>query len=515
MTQTEIINKVKDALYKKLSYTSQDYNAIINDIINVFKDSTGLGSGLTTRWDNISESDIMFIFMSILAAHKDILNYMLDYRVLEGYMSTAKERQSVVRIANSFGYKIPSFKASRALIKLTSYDDNLAENDVVIENFKVFADDSGVAWTYIDNTTDSVTIGKDDTIEVFQGSPSYLGLHIENFSEKNRTHIISNQSIAIGNNYNSKGCSKLSVTLGESSVIEFTEVDNIYSYNGTEDYVYELNVDPQGITYIRLPMTLDITPFEGKTIDFTYLVTSGASADVIDSISAQLNDIADDLREVTFTLSSSDEFIQGSDAYTIDEIRSNFKSYYASSSTLVTLDDYKNFILNIQKVVPNIEKCLIIDKQYDTNLGLGDSAMGLLDIAIYVLKADNAELTSGEEDDLIAELNTKTISGVSLYINENDSLHTNQLASQDIYVELDGTVTVDIATLISDYVEAKGIGATLTSEELNTLLSDNGYTFYGKILIGTSDVSITDTEITLEYYQYPLCPIDNVSEKAV
>ena len=73
---------------------------------------------LSSNWNNISEADIIFIMLSLMSAHKDILNYMLDYRILESYMSTAKERASLVRIANSFGYKIPSYKAAKANLML-------------------------------------------------------------------------------------------------------------------------------------------------------------------------------------------------------------------------------------------------------------------------------------------------------------------------------------------------------------------------------------------------------------
>ena len=54
-----------------------------------------------------------------MAAHTDILNYMIDYRILENYMSTAKERASLVRIANSVGYKIRSFRPAYATFKVT------------------------------------------------------------------------------------------------------------------------------------------------------------------------------------------------------------------------------------------------------------------------------------------------------------------------------------------------------------------------------------------------------------
>ena len=110
--------QLKEKIYKHLSYTSQDYESILGDIISLFR-----SQDLNTEWDNLSEADPIFILMHLLAAHKDILNYMLDYRVLETYALTARERASLIRLARSVGYKIPGLVPSYANYATNIYLD--------------------------------------------------------------------------------------------------------------------------------------------------------------------------------------------------------------------------------------------------------------------------------------------------------------------------------------------------------------------------------------------------------
>jgi hypothetical protein len=497
------INAVKDAIYKKLSYSSQDYNAIIADIIKQFTGRDIINgsvstTSLTTKWDNISEADIMFIFMSLLAAHKDILNYMLDYRIQETYMSTAKERQSIVRIANSFGYKIPSFKAARALMTVNSV--GLEGGSFIVNSFSTFIDDNGVSWTYIGEDTEIVS---GDTIELFQGAPSELNTTLSNFSTGSLEHIITDQNVAIGNNYSALGCSKLYVIAGEE--IYFTEVDNIYSYTGSDDYVYELRVDTAGIVYIKLPRTIDFSSIENEVAVFKYIVTSGADISTASGITASLVDSVSSISyDVELVLTSSADFTAGSNEYSVDQIREDFKHYYASAASLITIYDYKNYILNIQRVVPDIEKCLVVDIQDDTAGGTG-SGMDALEIGIYVLKTDNT-LLGTDEATLLADLNTHKMSGIALFINDDNK--TNAIEGVDIYVDITGTVTNEIETLVSEYVSLKSFGETVTAIELYNMLKENGYDFYNKISVGVVESPI-DTEVILQYYQYPVCPVDS------
>jgi hypothetical protein len=467
--QINIINAVKDKIYKKLSYTNQSYNEIILDIIDLFKDP----NKLNTKWDNISEADIMFIFMSILAAHKDMLNYMIDYRSLESYMGTAREDQSIKRIANSFGFKLPSYKAGRALVELQA-------GTITLTKFQSLIDSSGVVWTYLGDDKTVTTESGDRAIELFQGTKfSVDNIDPRNFTNNStRTHKISNKAVAIGNTYNNTSCSLLYSANGtEEDTIVFTEVDSIYNYNG-DDEVYELFVDTIGETCIKLPYNIDISTLPSNSkFNFRGLITSGDFVDGIDIIETE-----------DYTLSPViGEFYRGANPPNKDIIKDLFKNYYNVTNTLVTLYEYKNYILNKQKFIPGISKCLIADIQHDTSGGEGSSLGEVLNIGVYLLKDDNEELgISDDTEGLLEDLQNRTVSGLTIHINnmgESEGSPVEPLTEVPIEVQLAGSVDINIKEIVIDYINSIGIGGQLSQKGISDALSAEGYNFYGKVTL--------------------------------
>jgi hypothetical protein len=573
--ELEEINSVKKKLYDNLSYTDLSYETILKRIISLFRNGR-----LNTSWDNISESDIMFIFMSLLSAHKDMLNYMIDYRILETYLNTARESASLYRIASSFGFNIPSYRSASFIATLDEYEEN-----VELQNFSTFRDSNGVPWTYIDQDYDNsgdndptkiIIDSASKEVTLFQGIAYTIGnLLPSNFDKKSKTHIISNRSIAIGSTRDEKGCSLLYATNGSDSVEFFTQVSDIYSYTGTEDYVYSLSVDPLGTTYIKLPMNFDMSLLDERTLVFKYLITSGNS--ILNAGEIELGN--------SILVPKVNSFYRGENPVDKDTFKELFKSYYASAETLVTLYDYKNYTLNIQKTLQSIDKCLVIDNQHDTRGEdlAADGVLENLEIAIYALDEDNEDINVWETEEievsafppalgdvgdyyydtadgnlyiataggwvvdetdistviprplsggdryvdvdnellytcetsneaiLKALLDENSVSGVSILINTDG---TNPLEATTIYVSTGGSISTDIKEVIIDYIKSKDIGSTITSSEIVKELSLNGYTDFSDrdiTLSLSSDFSSDLSSISLEYYQYATIENENIN----
>jgi len=505
-TRDEIINAVKEQLYSKLSYTSQTYEEILLETVSLFKDD----DKLATEWNNISEADIMFIFMSLLAAHKDILNYMLDYRVQEAFMSTAKERQSVIRVCNSFGYKPDSYKAARAEFTVT------LSGSQTINPFDSFVDDDGISWVYIGEQR---TFNDAETIELFQGLPISLKLVIGNFSNKVKSHEISAQPIAIGNNFNAEGCSRLSYGDVNIPTTLFDEVNNLYSYTGSNQDVYMLNVSPLGVTYIKLHKFIDIAQYaDDAEFTFQYITTSGA--DVTSAATFTSTPFGAGSATLTPVV---DSFIPGSNAPGIDELKENFKTYYASATSLVTLEDYENFVMSVQKTVPEITKCVVVDQQDNSRGEAGEAGMNQLDVAVYALKETvdnngvvtyNDPLTTGvgSETEALAELlNAHNVTGITVYVNSTDGATANALANVgDMTVALTTSAILsdaeksEIQTIIYDLIKSKDIGESITEADVNTALSNYGYNYFYNGIVLTNNTAL--------YYQYvDITTIDNIT----
>lgn len=495
------MSTLKDKLYEKLSYTSQDYNTILSELTTVL-------TQVDKKWDNISQSDIMFIVMSLMAAHKDILNYMIDYRTLESFMSTARERSSIIRIANSFGFKIPAYKATKATASFSSIQETPETEGInifTLPSFTQFIDTDNIAWVYIGDER-QIDLTSQTQIDVYQGSIVNVLLNPDNINRESMTHIVANSTVAIGNNANGLGLSKLFVQKDESAPDIWEEVENIYTYKGSSENVYELNVDPQGITYIKFLKSLNLDAYKGYTFKLSYLITKG---DAVQNIATQLEtslNVGGTAAVATFA-SISDSIIAGSNPLKISEIREAFKNYYAGIDSLVTLNDYKNFVLNRQDKVPNITKCLIIDGQGDTLNGNGNASdFTGTTVGVYVLKENNVALTLSEQATLLDEISNYKITGVLPSINGVDAGESLEaLNLKIVFNALPGNenTLASFKQFLINYIKAKGIGESVTTSELYTLILNSIYapSFTSGINI---NVTLSDNSpySGSEYYQY-------------
>lgn len=496
---------LKENLLSKLSYTSRDYESIMRDLINILKSDDTFK---VKNWDNLSEADPLFIILSLMAAHTDILNYMIDYRILENYMSTAKERASLVRIANSVGYKIRSFRPAYATFKISEIPDLPTPATLELEPLGTqFTDDSGVGWAYAgptrELTAEDLTNGT--YLGFVQGAIATFDIWPSKIS--NRTHIFSNMQVAIGSNIDNTITSRLKIT-GTSGEEEWTEVESVLGKTGQ---VYELNVDPLGTTYIRFPSDFDPTKYADSPMTLTYLVTNGFETQVQPSSISNPS-----LSNFTFErVTNGSIFVYGSNPATTDEIREGYKMYMYSGDSLISLADIKNYILNIQKLVPGIKKCLVIDSTLDTGFGEGSDEFDPGCFGVFVLKDNNTGLTDAEDAELLTDdelgllredINAKKPAGTVATIANPEKkfiqIKLNPLPSEEADANF-------IKSIIKEYVNNKEIGESLSAGEIFELIFSARPKLYNKGLVvkllkkasGGAYVE-AEGEIILAYNQY-------------
>lgn len=521
MIDKELQNKIQ----QQLRYTNRDYETILTTIISLFQGD----DPITENWSNMSSSDPYFLILHLLAAHLDITNYQLDYQTLEGYMSTAKERASIVRIANSFGYKIPSYKAAYAEYELTKTQIMTLGTFEFIPYETTYLDNKNVAWTYVGPnrlTSDQMLqalVNDKITIPFYQGTSLRLEMPASEIDLQSKTHIISNQRIAIGNNKNNLGTSSLRTKTSKV----FTEIDNLNTYVGTLnnedfDYVYELNVDPQGITYLRLPSNFNYDLFRNDVFELDYLITEGKTVVNNGPISGYINTTINSIttsKEITLQ-QKPNTLVNGSDPMDTADITNNFTKYYAGPDTLVTLEDYKHFIEK-QKEVLNINKVLVLDQDGNTGDFENDlttkSKIDNLEVVLYILKDNNEELTNNEIDLLNNLLKTKRVTGLTTSINKTKLTtngSNNPITETKVYVDLGlnkaelAGVRDSIKDLIIDYVNKKEIGSSISTSELYSLILRSEYApyFYAGIQVQLAKEdnpgSYVNTEIKLNFNEY-------------
>lgn len=359
MSEFKVNEKLKNQIYNKISYTDMDYSSILNSIIKMF--SPDSGEPISYSWDNLSEADPLMIILHLMAAHIDILNYMVDYRVRENYMSTALERSSIVRIANGIGFKIPSYFPTVANFKVRDVPESLNEEHnellkIEIHNGEVLQTPDEHLWTYIGETKQ---IQKGDTLQFIQGVVNQVSFKTNQIEKTKKTFIIpSANNVAIRPNKNAVVTSSLHIG-NEGNKTTYTEIDSIYSYTGSNPYVYELNVDTYNITYIKFLDTFEV-PDNGEDAVLEYFVTEGKlDTDISNAMTLtrtlDLTGAGEAGINLTDGRTVSGEFIEdiileldtfthGRDPMSVEEIKQQYKRGTTSPSSLITVKDFHDYV---------------------------------------------------------------------------------------------------------------------------------------------------------------------------
>jgi hypothetical protein len=207
----------------------------------------------------------------------------------------------------------------------------------------------------------------------------------------------------------------------------------------------------------------------------TYLVTNGFETQVQPSSISNLN--------LTFEKGANSIFVYGSNPATTDEIREGYKMYMYSGDSLISLADIKNYILNIQKLVPGIKKCLVIDSTLDTSFGKGSAELDPGCFGVFVLKDNNTPLTEDEggelsllQEDIDAKKPAGTVAIIGNPTKQPIRIELNPLPSEEADVNF-------IKSIIIEYVNNKEIGGSLSAGEIFELIFSARPKLYNKGLV--------------------------------
>lgn len=117
-----------------IDYTSRDYKAIRSRLV-------GLARGLMPDWQTVGETgDFGTLLLELYAYAGDIMNYYIDRVGSEAFLGTAVRRQSVMYIADMFGYKPRGQRAATAPVTFSwsfNSDNDVTNDENTIDTAKV------------------------------------------------------------------------------------------------------------------------------------------------------------------------------------------------------------------------------------------------------------------------------------------------------------------------------------------------------------------------------------------
>ena len=346
------INQVEKIDYsaQKIDYTSKDYVAILDDLINSIP-------GITQKWNSTDQNDPGMILVKLMSIIGDMLFFNQDMQSLEVYPNSVTLRKNAASIYKLIGYKMRWYKSAT----LEANVINTFSNSATLPRFCTFKTDTGITYTTFDpyelpsNMTNN---GTETLVELVQGTPvtpvrtssspypeagrSWHSIYGYNYTTDD---IINNRIYLKDNNIDQ---SHIILVDDQNEVWELRE--NIYLTTDVGRF-FEFGVDVNDDVYIEL---VDYyTNFNINKFKIFYIKSDGESGQIY----------ANTLKAITgnvWSRQGSDQNIYNVSSFihfthydstlgynpeTPDEARKNSVKYQNTMDTLITLADFERAVL--------------------------------------------------------------------------------------------------------------------------------------------------------------------------
>lgn len=346
------INQVEKIDYsaQKIDYTSKDYVAILDDLINSIP-------GITQKWNSTDQNDPGMILVKLMSIIGDMLFFNQDMQSLEVYPNSVTLRKNAASIYKLIGYKMRWYKS--AILEANVI--NTFSNSATLPRFCTFKTDTGITYTTFDQyelPSNMTNNGTETLVELVQGTPvtpvrtssspypeagrSWHSIYGYNYTTDD---IINNRIYLKDNNIDQ---SHIILVDDQNEVWELRE--NIYLTTDVGRF-FEFGVDVNDDVYIEL---VDYyTNFNINKFKIFYIKSDGESGQIY----------ANTLKAITgnvWSRQGSDQNIYNVSSFihfthydstlgynpeTPDEARKNSVKYQNTMDTLITLADFERAVL--------------------------------------------------------------------------------------------------------------------------------------------------------------------------
>ena len=368
-----------------LSPTKKDFVQIWNELIEV-------ASKITERWDPTStnESDPGIVLLKVLTGIADKLNYNIDKNILEAYMPTAAQMESMRKLCELVGYDIKYYQSAETKVRIsytgntTNSEDNderLPETGLAIPKFTTITNADKDITFVTTNIIDALITNTTPWVEVpcIEGQISKCESTNENnlitltqLDDNNRYYL---PEVQIAENgifvYNALTVINNSDTSSLVDGTPWTQVSNLNT-QPSETRVFKFGYDSfEGRPYLAFPSDVGSLIGDGLFIYFTR--TSGLSGNISPRTLEVLEipagaDWADYSAE-QFEVVNVDATTNGANIESISNAYNNFKRTIGTFDTLVTCRDYMNKIYSLMDMSnsPYVSNVLVTDIRNDIN----------------------------------------------------------------------------------------------------------------------------------------------------
>lgn len=410
----------------RLSATKKDFYQIWNELLDT-------ASKLSERWDPAStnESDPGIVLLKVLTAVADKLNYSIDTNILEAFMPTAAQEESMRKLTEMLGYSMKYYRSATTdvTISYAKTESDPLTGSVHIDRFTNIKDaDDTVNYVTLkaidlfnDNATKSVPCIEGELVTCETDNDNIISISL--LDDNNRYYLpetqIAENGIFVTNvndNLNSPQ---------ESD--EWEKVDNLNAKGlGEDGKYYKFGFDSkEGLPYIQFPDNISSLIEDGLRIK--YIRTHGASGNVsvrtlskMETPSSWDTTSEDAAHNVdNYNIYNSAAAKNGADKESLNDAYSNYKKTIGTFDTLVTCRDYINKIYQMtsddNSSVNLVSNVIVSDIRDDINKAVTLCTFGDYGIE-YVNQARSFDYLNSvdEEYPLLPEPEDEKIKGYAI-----------------------------------------------------------------------------------------------------
>ena len=333
-----------------VDYTSRDYSSILADM-------TTLIPNFSPKWTNRDPADFGMTLLELFAYMGDLLNYYIDRASNESFITTATQRQNVLRLASLLGYT-PTYSIAA---KVTLTFQNSTASDITIPAL------TQVSTSLVANaTTSRVIFETDSALTIPAKSGNVNG---SNTVTASQGITVSNEVIGVSNGTTDQFFQLSNTSVINDSIkitingVNYQKVDYLIDSN-SYDPVFATNTDADGITYVVFGDGISgRIPPNGVQIYATYRIGGGVIGNVASTTIKYIISVPGGSIPVGLTVLNQDISVSGDGAATggtdpesTDSIRVNAPLSIRAVNRAVSLTDYAYLAVQTSGVSKAIAK---------------------------------------------------------------------------------------------------------------------------------------------------------------
>lgn len=445
----------------QIDYIAKDFNSVVDALITFATAEFGPGTPSNRLWTDFNVDSFSRTWLEMVAFVSDIIFFYLDNQSTEAYLASATLRSSVLKIAQQFGFVVPTAQSSSGTATFTATGPT-----TVPAGFRVGSTGSVPFFT-----TQAGSRGNAGTLDI----PVIQGVQaLDSFSAQglqNEEFALSSIGIVVDT---TNAISSLRSPIVTVNNVTWSQVQTfIDSFPNSN--VYQISFKDDGTAIIRFgDGLLGRKLSTGDVIQVSYRTGGGTIGNISANTLTALTDSAPNVTSVT----NNFDFSGGSDAVTIDQLRDLIPASLSTLERAVTPEDHADLIL---LNFPQVAKASASISNVQTGI----------DLNIYVVPVGNTVTPISENQNLLASIGSflrlrkmvtsqvKILDGFNLALQIQVRAFLNQNATQSVVQSNIQTALSTFFDFRSGTISPNGTGPTFAqviklSDVYNVLASVEG-----------------------------------------